>query len=245
MIDMHCHLLPGVDDGAKTMEQAIELAQIAVQNGITHAVLTPHITPGRYDNSPENLAPVFARFSTALKTHNIPLQVALAAEMRIDPLIMEMAEAGTLPYVGEYEGHKLLLLEFPHAMIPPGSLELVDWLMRRQIRPLIAHPERNQSIIRNLLNIEPYIKAGCLLQLTAGSLTGIFGPGPKTSALKLIQRGWIKIVASDAHNNRTRLPEIESARSELEKILGKETSWLMVREWPMQMTSCHFKFKPA
>lgn len=242
MIDMHCHLLPGVDDGPKTMEQSLELARIAIGNGITHAVLTPHITPGRYDNSPENLAPVFTRFSDALAAHAIPLKVALAAEMRLDPLIMSMADAGTLPFLGEQEGDKLLLLEFPHANIPLGSLELVEWLMRRRIRPVIAHPERNQSVVRKLTHMEPFFKAGCILQITAGSLTGVFGPGPKKTAMELLQRGWVKIMATDAHNNKMRSPEFEPARILLEEIVGKDESWAMVRERPGQMTDCHFKF---
>jgi len=115
MIDLHCHLLPGVDDGPKSMAEALEMARLAIKNGITHAVITPHITPGRYDNTLGSLSVVYEELSLALEAHHIPLRTALAAEVRLDPVIINMVESGTLPFLGDYDGHQLLLLEFDYS----------------------------------------------------------------------------------------------------------------------------------
>ena len=240
MIDLHCHLLPGIDDGPKNLEDALELARLACRNGITHAVVTPHIIPGRYDNTPDSITAAFSAYSRSLQAENIPLRLGMAAEIRLDPVIIDMVERNTLPFLGEYEGYKLLLLEFPHGHIPPESNEMVQWLIKRNIKPLIAHPERNRAVIDKPRIIEPFIKAGCLLQITSGSLTGVFGAGPKKTAEKLLKLGWVSVMASDAHNMQTRPPEIESGRILVEKIVGKVESWAMVRERPMKFASQHF-----
>ena len=240
MIDIHCHLLPGVDDGPRTMEDALEMARLAVKNGITHAVLTPHITPGRYDNTLQSLSSVYAEFVRTLKKDHVHLQTALASEVRLDPVIISMVESGTVPFLGKYDGYQLLLLEFPYTGIPPGGLELVQWLMKRRIKPVIAHPERNRSVSNNIKALEAYLKAGCLVQITSGSLGGTFGKLPKQTAVKLLGLGWVTVMASDAHNSKTRPPEIETGRIVAEKIVGKKESWALVRERPMQMTGSHF-----
>ena len=240
MIDIHCHMLPGVDDGPKTMKDSLEMARLAVRNGITHTVVTPHITPGRYDNTQESLSGVFEEFSRALHAHKVPLKIAMASEVRLDPVIISMVESGTVPFLGDFDGYQLLLLEFPYTGIPPGGLELAQWLVKRKIKPVIAHPERNRTVINNVKSLEPYLKAGCLLQITSGSLSGIFGAAPKKTATELLKRGWVTVMASDAHNSKARPPELESGRVVAEKIIGNKDSWTLIRKRPMQMTARHF-----
>jgi protein-tyrosine phosphatase len=240
MIDIHCHMLPGVDDGPKSMKEALEMARLAVRNGISHTVITPHITPGRYDNTLASLSAVYKDLLRALRENHIRLRTALAAEVRLDPVIMDMVETRTMPFLGNEMGHRLLLLEFPYTGLPPGALELVQWLVKRKIIPLLAHPERHRSIINNVKLLEPYLKAGCLVQVTAGSLSGIFGDAPKKTAIKLLKRGWVTVLASDAHNSHLRPPDIEPGRAVAEKIVGKRESWELVRERPALMTSKYF-----
>ena len=240
MIDLHCHLLPGLDDGSKNMAESLRLARFAIDNGITHAVMTPHITPGRYDNSLATITPVYTEFATELELHKLPLQISMAAEVRLDPIIIEMVESGSLPYLGEHDGYQVLLLEFPHDNIPPGSMDMVQWLIKRRIKPLVAHPERNRAVIRNINVLEPFIKSGCLLQITAGSLTGVFGQQPAKTVQQLLQRGWVSIMATDAHNLQTRPPELEAGRCMLAKIVGETESWQMVKERPLQIAHKNF-----
>ena len=245
MIDLHCHLLPGIDDGAKTLNDSLLMARLAVKNGIHKAVVTPHITPGRYDNDIKSIAASFNKFNQALIEHSIDLELAMAAEVRLDPIILSMVETNTLPFLGELDGMKVMLLEFPHSTLPPGALETVKWLVKNNIQPVIAHPERNKGVIKNYKTMKPFVDAGCLLQITAASMQGTFGRPPKSIGKKLLKAGWVSIMASDAHNMSTRPPEMETGRRVVEKIVGEKESWAMVQDKPAQITACHFNNETA
>ena len=127
MIDLHNHLLPGIDDGAADIEASVALARLAVAEGITHLVCTPHIHPGRYENTPETIAAAKQRFVSALADAAIELQVAAAAEVRFGMELMLGIGQKQIPFLGEWEGRKVLLLEFPHGEIPFGAERLTQW----------------------------------------------------------------------------------------------------------------------
>ena len=240
MIDLHCHLFPGIDDGPSELDESIELAKLAVENGITHAVVTPHITPGRYDNDLFSINTAYQAFKQVLSEHEIDLKIGMAAEVRLGPEIFILFEEERLPYLGEFEGRKVLLLEFPHDHIPPGSDKMVKWLFDHNIVPMIAHPERNVDILRKLSKLKNFVDAGCLLQITASSLAGNIGPEPQNCAKMMLEKGWVTILASDAHDLHERLPEIEPGRAVVEEIIGKEESWKMVNDIPFEIASNHF-----
>lgn len=211
MIDIHCHFLPGIDDGPVTMDEAVELARTAVADGITFSMLTPHIHPGRWDNDAAGIRAAVATFSAAVREAAVPLEIGFAAEVRLTDLIFSQLEALQLPFLGEQDGYSLLLLEFPHSHLIPGSERFVQWLLQRGVRPVLAHPERNKAIMRDPALIEPFIEAGCLLQVTAASLTGRFGAPAEQVALQLLDADRISFVASDAHNLRARPPVLSEA----------------------------------
>lgn len=221
MIDIHCHLLPGLDDGATTLDDALALARVAVADGISCSVMTPHIHPGRWENDAAGIARATAAFAAALEQHAIPLQLRHAAEVRLTDLIFGQLEAQVLPFLGEHAGESLLLLEFPHGQLIPGSDRLVSWLRRHGIRPVLAHPERNKSIMRNPELLQPFLAAGCLLQVTAASLTGGFGDAAERVALQLLDAGQITFVASDAHNLKSRQPRLSGARALVAARMGE------------------------
>ena len=235
MIDMHCHLLPEIDDGPRNMRIAVEMARLSLRNGIEKAVLTPHIIPNRYDNNLKSISNSFEQYAEELVKQDIGLQLSMAAEVRLDPLIIEMVETQSLPFLGELDGIKIMLLEFPHQGIPPGAIETVNWLKNKSIRTVIAHPERNRGVMNDINKIKPFVDAGALLQMTAGALTGVFGQKSLTTARKLLKKGLISLIATDAHNISTRPPELEPGRRVAEKIVGESTSWSMVRELPSQI----------
>ena len=241
MIDLHCHLLPGIDDGPKSIEESLAMARHAAGAGINNIVATPHITPGRYDNSLASIQPVFDNLKSAIKEKEIPLEISFAAEIRFDPVIIDMVNDDTLPILGEYEGERLILLEFPHSHIPPGSEDLIKWLADRGVRVLIAHPERNGSVLANIEKIAPLVKLGCLLQVTAGALTGVFKEAPRKCAVELLKRGWVSIIASDAHNTHARCPELEPARREAANIVGEKEASDMVIGRPASIARMHFE----
>lgn len=235
MIDLHCHLLPGIDDGPTTMGEALLLARLAVANGISTSVVTPHIQPGVYNNNKQGIEKVFVEFKAALAAEQIMLNLAMAAEVHISPEILPMIAAGDIPFLGKEDGYKYLLLEFPHEHIPLGSDKMVNCLLARNIRPVIAHPERNKDVIRQIEKILPFVQQGCLLQVTAGSVAGRFGPRVQQRACEMLESGWVSMLASDAHNMDHRPPELEPGRQAAALIVGEEASWELVRERPRRV----------
>lgn len=240
MIDIHSHILPGIDDGAQTLEDSITLCQYAVENGITHMLFTPHIHPGRYDNTDKAINEVFKPLKKKLEELQIPLKVSYAAEVRISVEMMEMVALKQIPFIGHYKGFFYLLLEMPHSHILPGSEKLIQWLNKRNIKVIIAHPERNKEIQRNIDKLEPFIKNGCLLQLTSASVSGKFGEICQNVSKQLIDRKWVSFVASDAHNIQNRPPDLYQAKPNLTQWVGAEKARKLLFDNQKTLTASHF-----
>ena len=204
MIDLHCHLLPGIDDGAQTEEESIGLLQQAIADGITHMVLTSHVQPGRYNNNLNNLQIPFQRLQEIVKERQLTIKLSLGGEVRLCDEILQLFADDNIPFIGTYNNKQVLLLELPHNSIPAGSDKLIDWLMERNILPMIAHPERNKAIIDDISKAKPFIMSGCLFQLTAMSVTGDFGKKAYGIAHQFLDQGLATIIASDAHNSKRR-----------------------------------------
>lgn len=232
MIDLHSHYLPGIDDGAQTLEDALDLARAAVAAGITTAVMTPHVHPGRYDNNDSSIRKLCGAFQRVLEYKRIPLEIRAGGEVRISADIMPMVDAGEIPFLGSMDGYRIMLLEFPHSHLLLGADKLVNWLFARRIRPLIAHPERNKEVMRNPEKIGPFVKMGCMLQLTGASIIGDFGKPAQECARKLIARGWATVVATDAHNLRHRPPCLDRAYQALLEIGGESFARELTTDMP-------------
>lgn len=228
MIDLHCHLLPGVDDGAADLHESLAMARLAVADGTTHAVLTPHVWPGRYDNTLDDLRPVFDQFRAALIEAGIPLSVDLAGEVRVDAEVLTMVAGGNVPVLGQWDGEPVVLLELPHTGIPPGSDKLVGWMRAHGYRPMLAHPERNPVLLSDHDRIRPFLELGCLLQITAGSITGLFKQSVRELAHYLLDEGWVTVIASDAHDTRKRVPGLSAARDAAAGIIGDKAAGELV-----------------
>lgn len=220
MIDIHSHLLPGIDDGAQTLDDALALARAAVAAGITLSVMTPHLHPGRYDNGLASIRAALDAFRHELALRGIPLTLRMGAEVRISPELVQMVEEEKVPYLGVCDGYSIVLLEFPHGHLTVGAEKLVEWLLARRVRPLIAHPERNKEVVRNVEKIRPYVAMGCLLQLTGASVIGRFGKPVQRCAMTLLERGWVAAVATDAHDLAHRPPNLDVARAALAAMGG-------------------------
>ncbi len=242
MIDLHSHLLPGIDDGAADMNQALEMAAHAVACGTTHMVCTPHLHPGRYNNTKSSIAAVVAQFAKALARAGIPLQVSAAAEARFDSDLVNLAMEGQLPYLGEWNGRKVLLLEFPHSEIPNHAEKLTAWMLKNNIQPLIAHPERNKGLMGpgNYKRIEPFLQQGCLLQVTAGAVAGHFGSSAQELAERFLLAGQVTILASDAHNMKNRPPNLLPGLEHAAELIGESAARLLVDDNPWRIARSHF-----
>lgn len=240
MIDLHNHLLPGIDDGAPDLDTALQLAKIAVADGTTHLVCTPHIHPGRYENTPETINQALAIFQAGLLEHNIPLKVAAAAEVRFGMELMIGVKSKNIPFLGQWQGKDVLLLEFPHGEIPFGAERLTNWLLQHNVIPMIAHPERNKGLMREPGKLKPFIEQGCLLQVTAGSVAGSFGEVAQDLAIELLEKNWVTILASDAHNIEHRPPILTAGLAVATEVLGVDAAQRLVKDNPWQLAQHHF-----
>ena len=235
MIDLHCHYLPAIDDGSQSMAESLDLARASVADGITHAAMTPHIHPGRYENIRSSVVSSTNLFRAALAAAGIPLQIFPAGEVRLTSEIVDLLEQDELPFVGQLDGYRILLLEFPYGQIPVGTEKLAHWLLTQKIRPLIAHPERNKVIMQNIEKVSPFVEMGCLLQVTAASVIGEFGQSARDCATLMLDRRWVSVIASDAHNLTHRAPLMTPARNWLFERGGQEWADELTRSMPAKI----------
>lgn len=235
MIDIHSHILPGVDDGAQTLEDALIMLRMAVANGITTQVLTSHIQTGRYTNSPASLRKSFAEFLDVVDSQNIPIKLLLSAEVRIEPELLVLLEQDDFPWLGMWDDKRVFLLEMPHNHLPVGSLNLVKHLIQNNIMPVIVHPERNRECQQDIKKLVPLIKAGCKIQITAGSLTGNFGQKAKNVAVQLLKEDMVMFLATDCHSPSYRPPDLMSGLKVAEKIIGNKEANMLVNDLPRKL----------
>ncbi len=235
MIDIHSHILPDVDDGARGAQDALSMLHAAAAGGVTLQVLTPHMKPGRFDNSAAQLAAGFAAFAESARASGCDIGLRLAAEVHVGPHVVALARAGTLPFLGECDARKTLLLEFPLTTPPAGSINLIDWLLDNDILPVIAHPERCREWQQHPDRLAPYLERGCALQVTGSSLLGGFGQDAQTTAIRLIERDAVAAVASDCHNPRYRPPDLHIARDWLAQTFDSVTAATLTERGPARL----------
>lgn len=218
MIDIHSHILPGLDDGAESLDIAIAMAEIAVADGVTHIVCTPHITPGVYHNTADGIAQHVAWLQGELDLRGIPLRLAAGADIHISPTLVADLDAGIAPTLA---GSRAILFEPPHHVLPPRMDQAVARLIAAGYVPVITHPERLSWIESRYDVVMALSDMGAPLQLTAGSITGAFGKRPQYWAERILDEGRADIVASDAHNARARSPRLSQARDRVAARLGE------------------------
>jgi protein-tyrosine phosphatase len=146
-----------------------------------------------------------------------------------------------VPFLGKSGSNYVVLLEIPHSHIHTGMRHMIQWLMQRNIRPLIAHPERNKDILRRLDKVQPLIDAGCLFQVTSGSIAGRFGSTARDRARQLLEMGVVTVLATDAHNIKRRPPSLDEGRDAAAVIIGAEMANRLVVDNPWKIVSCQFE----
>lgn len=240
MIDIHSHIIPGIDDGPATLAQSKSLLRAAIAQGTTFMMSTSHITPGVYPNSPQKIKAHFDKMMSELGDLKDEIQLACSAEVRVGHEMVQLVERDEIPWLGELEGNKVILLELPHTHVPIEAKNIIRWLVTRGIRPLIAHPERNAEIMRFHRRSHELADLGCLFQVTAASLYGASGPHSNRAADKLAKDDLIYVIASDAHNTEYRPPGIEAGFRAAERLVGSSKASDMVFEHPWLITQSHF-----
>lgn len=219
MIDLHSHILPGIDDGATTIEEAIEMARLAVQDGIQLLAVTPHHNNGKYSNESYSVKLAMDSLNNELIRHDIPLKLLAGQEIRINDLFWEEWEAGNLLTLND---SRYMLIELPSQHVPTSIWDVIHELKLKGIMPIIAHPERNSDIANGVDTLQELIEAGALSQVTSHSLNGLFGPRIRKVALEMCRRNLVHIIASDAHNPRQRPFGMSEAYRFVDSKLGSE-----------------------
>jgi protein-tyrosine phosphatase len=213
VIDIHCHILPGIDDGPKHIDESLEMAEIASRDGITTIVATPHIKEPPYPW--ETIGIKVAELNERLGEEGIPLNVLQGADVSFTVDVSS---------VHGYTINKTryILIEFPHLYLPGNAKEIIFRLMMHGYRPIITHPERNLSILGTPKLFFDLLDTGLLVQITADSLTGAFGLDIQECASYFLKKKVVHFIATDAHSGRERRPELSGAVKIAARILGKE-----------------------
>jgi len=240
MIDLHCHILPGIDDGAQNLTDSIDLVKLAIADGITHAVCTPHIQLGRFDNNVQIISDTFDLLVEQIQSEQLNIELAFAAEVRICPEIILLSKQKKLPFIGKWHNTDVLLLELPHSHIPSGTDQLIKWLQKNEITPMIAHPERNRDIMADYHKFNMLYELDCLFQVTAASLCGHFGDVSQTIAVKMLKEDKVTILATDAHNVKRRPPNLQAGRDAAAEVIGEKKADLLVYDIPKLISKSKF-----
>lgn len=235
MIDMHSHILPGIDDGAKTPGDALALLRAAIKDGVRTQVLTPHIHQGKYDNNLSTILKEFDKFNGAIRRIGLPIELDFAAEVRLDESVKELVKNEQIPFLGEWKGRNVMLLEFPADSIPVGALNIVKWLYDQGIISMIAHPERNRELQQKPEKIRPFLEQGSMLQLTAGSFTGQFGRAAFETAVIYLRLNIVTLLATDCHNMKYRPPILRKGATVVANIAGNDVANKLVNVNPLKL----------
>jgi len=226
MVDIHCHVLPGVDDGSRSWEMTAEMCRIAVDDGITHIVATPHANHQfLYDRE---------RYTAMLgglhEVSNGKLTFTLGCDFHFSyENIQDALEHPRRYTIGETQ---YLLIEFSDYAIPPSLQQDVFALRSRGIVPIVTHPERNQWLLKKPEMVLSLVKQGCLMQVTANAVTGAWGRRSQSMIKWLLERDAVQVVASDAHDAVRRKPILSQACDAIAKIRGPETAEALVAHNP-------------
>ena len=209
MIDLHCHVLPGLDDGARLLEETLDMARTAVKNNIDTIVATPHTLNGFFVNNWEDVVSLTSTVQKAFDAEDIAITLYPAMEAQVCPELFDALEKGQAATIND--NSRYMLLEFPPFSMPPGSMEFIFKLKLQGITPVIAHPERNLILQNDLKQLYDLVKMGALCQLTALSVTGYLGPSVQKSSEQMIKKGLAHVIATDAHSDAERILALASA----------------------------------
>jgi len=240
MVDIHSHVLYGLDDGAKTVEQSLAMLELAAADGTTDIVATPHAN-GQYAFDPDLIDQRIAELDG-----RAPVRIHRGCDFHLQFDNIQDALAHPDKYTVNHKGY--LLVEFPDLAIFANTDRILSQLLDSGMIPIITHPERNDKLQRRVDDLAEWVEMGCYVQVTAGSCTGMFGKDPKAAADALFKRGLVHFIASDAHDTRRRPPTLSAAYAALAEKWGEDAIRPLFDDHPRAVLTgdqIEFEFQPA
>jgi protein-tyrosine phosphatase len=226
MIDLHSHVLPGQDDGARTLEESLEMLRAAADSGTTDIAATAHANH-RYAFDP---ATVECKLARLREDAGLLPRIHYGCELHLTAENIAAATRSPADYTIAHSGY--LLIELPDLQIPPNMQDILRRLIAAGLHPIVAHPERNPVLQKKHRELKKWIELGCGVQITAQSITGAFGAGAHLAAVEFLRRGLVHLVGSDAHDTTHRPPILKEARRYVEDRYGAQVSGLLFHDNP-------------
>jgi protein-tyrosine phosphatase len=230
MIDIHHHLLWGLDDGASSIELSLDMAKMAADDGITHVVCSPHAN-GQYEYPPDVVAAKIAELQDLLNSQQIPLTLGRGCDFHLSYENIQAAQEDPARYSINSLGY--LLVEIPDYGLPRGLAEVFYQMQIVGLTPILTHPERNKTLQTEQALLKEWLRAGVLVQVTAGSVVGRMGKKAERMAHELLENRWVHFLATDAHNITTRPPKMQEAFDIVAKKYGPDYAHLLCNSNPL------------
>lgn len=232
MIDLHSHILPGVDDGSPDLETSIGMARIAVSDGIRILACTPHINPPIHANTPADIRRRTNELQGELDRRGIALRLVPGADVHISIDLLDLLRSTPSPRLN---GSRYFLFEPPHKVRPPNLETFCKAILAAGYVPILTHPERLTWIEQSYDVMCGLDEMGLCIQLTAASITGQFGKRAQYWSERMLDEGRVDIIASDAHGVRGRIPQLSGARDLIAERLGADAAHRMTVDNPSRI----------
>lgn len=229
MIDLHCHILPGIDDGASDSSVSVAMARMMVAQGVTTVACTPHILPGLYHNSGPDIRDATARLQELFDQEGIPLCLVPGADVHMAPDFIAGLRSGRLLTIAD---SRYVLVEPPHHSAPPQLEDFFFNLVVAGYVPILTHPERLSWVPSRYGIIKKLVRSGVWMQITAGSFAGAFGRNALYWAQRMLDEGCVHLIATDAHDAERRPPDLAAGRDLVAKRVGPEEAQRLVLTRP-------------
>ena len=226
MIDIHSHILPGIDDGSKSWDMTLEMCRLAIKDGITHIVATPHAND-TYAYSRDRVREAIAHLSNKIG-HQLGFSIGCDFHLSFE----NIEDAIAHPQRYTIAAKEYLLVELSEYGIPPQVSDGLSRLREARMIPIITHPERNAILQQRPERVLEWVDAGCLVQVTASAVTGYWGSMARRMAMWLLDHGKVHVLATDAHDDINRSPILSQARDAVSKRFGPDVARALVLDNP-------------